>query len=152
SPGAIADDKGNVVVFKTMADMYWLERFARHVAVDMGAGAGFATTPMPADFVKRVPVPHTGTQALTIGRTILHARAKRLDVVSHLLATTGATLLFAGKVIDVRRELKGGFAVGEAKLAGFDAHAGATGRIAIQNENLVLWVDDVPVAMVPDLI
>jgi hypothetical protein len=152
SPGAIADDKGNVVVFKTMVDMYWLERFARHVAVDMGASAGFATTPMPADFVKRVAVPNTVTQALTIGRTILDARAKHLDVVGHLLETTGSTLLFTGKVTDVRRELKGGFAVGEAKLAGFGAHADATGRIAIQNENLVLWIDDIPIATVPDLI
>ena len=46
APGAIADDKGNVVVFRTVVDMYWLERFARHVAIDMGAGAGFATAPM----------------------------------------------------------------------------------------------------------
>ena len=152
SPSAIADDKGNVVVFKTMVDMYWLERFARHVAVDMGAGAGFATTPMPADFVKRVAVPGTVTQALEIGRTILDARARRLDVVGRLLATTGAMLLFTGKLIDVRREIKGGFAMGEANLAGFGDHAGATARIAIQNENLVLWVDGVPVAMVPDLI
>src|SRR2546422_5130802 len=110
-----------------MVDMYWVELFARHVAVDMGAGAGFAETPMPADFVKRVAVPNTVTQALTIGRTILDARAKHLDVVGHLLATTGATLLFAGKVTDVRRELKGGFAVGEAKLAGFGAYSGAAG-------------------------
>jgi DUF917 family protein len=152
SPGAIADDKGNVVVFKKMIDMYWLERFARHVAVDMGAGAGFATTPMAADFVKRVAVPGTVTQALEIGRTIVNARAKRQDVVSRLLATTGATLLFTGKVMDVRRELKGGFAMGEAKLAGFGDHAGAIGRIAIQNENLVLWIDDKPAAIVPDLI
>src|SRR5208283_4151171 len=57
SPGAIADDKGNVVVFKTVADMYWLERFARHIAVDMGAGAGFATTPMLGSYVKKVAVP-----------------------------------------------------------------------------------------------
>jgi hypothetical protein len=152
SPGAIADDKGNVVVFKKMVDMYWLERFARHIAVDMGAGAGFATTPMAVDFVRRVAVPGTVTQALTIGRTILNARAKRLDVVGRLLATTGATLLFTGKVTDVRRELKGGFAMGEAILAGFGDHAGATGRIAIQNENLVLWIDGAPVAIVPDLI
>ena len=40
SPGAIADDKGNVVVFKKVVDMFWLERFARHVAVDMGAARG----------------------------------------------------------------------------------------------------------------
>jgi DUF917 family protein len=152
SPGAIADDKGNVVVFKKLTDMYWLERFARHVAVDMGAGAGFATAPMTASFLRRVAVPSTVTQAIFIGRTILSSRAKRLDVVSRLMATTGAMLLFTGKVIDVRRELRGGFAMGEAKLAGFGDHAGAAGRIAIQNENLVLWIDDAPVAMVPDLI
>src|SRR3984957_17300597 len=152
SPAAIADDKGNVIVFKKVADMYWLERFARHAAVDMGARGGFALPPMEASFVRRVAVPGTLTQALTIGRTILDARAKRLDVVGRLLATTGATLLFTGKVTDVRRELKGGFAMGEARLAGFGDHNGATGRIAIQNENLVLWIDGVAVAIVPDLI
>ena len=46
APGAIADDKGNFVVFRKVIDMYWLDRFARHVAVDISAGAGFATTPM----------------------------------------------------------------------------------------------------------
>ena len=34
---AIADEKGNVVVIKEVIDMLWLERFARHVVVDMGA-------------------------------------------------------------------------------------------------------------------
>src|ERR1700722_15820 len=50
APGAIADDKGNVVVFQKIVDMYWLERVARHIAVDMGAGAGFATPPMTGGF------------------------------------------------------------------------------------------------------
>jgi uncharacterized protein len=152
APAAIADDKGNIVVFKTMVDMYWLERFARHAAVDMGAGACLATPPMPAAFVRRFAVPGTVSQALAIGRAILDARAKRRDVVARLIAETGARLLFTGKVTDVRRELKGGFAIGEAMLAGFGDHAGAVGRIAIQNENLVLWVDGAPVAVVPDLI
>src|SRR5271169_5265744 len=107
SPGAIADDKGNVVIFKTVVDMYWLERFARHIAVDMGAGAGFATAPMPGSYVKKFAVPGTLTQALEVGRTILDARARRLDVVGRILERTGATLFFTGKVADVRRELKG---------------------------------------------
>ena len=56
APGAIADDKGNVVVFqKIVTTCIWLERFARHVAVEMGAGAGFATTPMRGDYLKRTP-------------------------------------------------------------------------------------------------
>jgi DUF917 family protein len=152
SPAAIADDKGNVVVFRDVVDMYWLERFARHVAVDMGAGAGFALPPLAAGFVRETLVPGTVSEALAIGRALLAARAARQDVVARLADALGARVLFTGKVTDVRRELRGGFAVGAATLAGVEAHAGATARIDIQNENLVLLVDGVAVAMVPDLI
>lgn len=152
APAAIADDKGNVVVFRQVKDMFWLERFARDTAVAMGAAAGLAVAPMRADFVRRVAVPGTLTQALTIGRTILSARAKRQNVVDRVLATTGATLFFTGKVTDIRRELTGGFSRGEAKIAGLGDWAGHAASIAIQNENLVLWVDGRAVIMVPDLI
>ena len=152
APAAIADDKGNVVVFKEMVDMFWLERFARDASVAMGAGAGFATAPMRADFVKRTAIPGTVTQALAIGRTLMGARAKRQNVVERVVEDTGATLFFTGKITDIRRELKGGFARGEAVLSGVGDWTGSEARIAIQNENLVLWVDGVAVAMVPDLI
>jgi len=52
----------------------------------------------------------------------------------------------------VRRELRGGFAMGEARLLGVGEHVGSEARIAIQNENLVLFVDDRPRVTVPDLI
>ncbi len=152
APAAIADDKGNVVVFKQVKDMFWLERFARSTSVDMGAAAGLAIAPMRMDFVRRTAVPGTVTQALTIGRTVQTARAARQNVVEKLLQATGATLFFTGKITDIRRELLGGFARGHAILAGSDDYAGCAGRIAIQNENLVLWVDGIPVIMVPDLI
>ena len=83
---------------------------------------------------------------------MLDARAKRQNVVDRVVETTGATLFFTGKVTDIRRELIGGFARGQALLAGIDHWAGSEGRIAIQNENLVLWIDGEPVIMVPDLI
>jgi DUF917 family protein len=152
SPGAIADDKGNVVVFKTVVDMYWLERFARHIAVDMGAGAGFATAPMQGSYVKKVAVPGTFSQILTAGRAIVNARARRRSVIDRVLEEAGATLFFTGKVADVRRELRGGFAIGQARLTGLGDHAGSEAGIAIQNENLVLFVDGEPKVVVPDLI
>ena len=152
APAAIADDKGNVVVFKAVQDMFWLERFARDTSVAMGAAAGLAIAPMRMDFVRRTAVPGTVSQAIGIGRTVLDARVRRLNVVERVLATTGATLFFTGKITDIRRELTGGFARGEARIAGMGDWAGHEGRIAIQNENLVLWVDGVPVIMVPDLI
>ena len=135
-----------------MVDMFWLERFARNVAVQMGAGAGFATTPMRGRYVKDYAVPDTLTQALDVGRAILDARAQRQDVISRLIDATGAKLLFTGKVTGVRRELRGGFAVGEAISPASTRMRAREARIAIQNENLVLWVDGVAVAIVPDLI
>ena len=140
------------MIFKQVQDMYWLERFARDTSVAMGAAAGLAIAPMRMDFVRRVAVPNTMSQALDIGRTVLAARKAHRDVVDQIIAKTGATLFFTGKITDLRRELTGGFARGEAKIAGSGAHQGSEARIAIQNENLVLWVDGIPVLMVPDLI
>ena len=53
---------------------------------------------------------------------------------------------------DVRRDLKGGFAVGEILLDGLGTHRGESAKIAIQNENLVFWRDGEAEITVPDLI
>lgn len=152
APAAIADDKGNVVVFKEMVDMFWLERFARDVSVGMGAGAGFAVAPMRGDFIRKTAVPGTVSQAISIGKTVLNARARHQNVVERIVEETGAKLFFTGKISDIERNLVGGFARGKAKISGVGDWAGSEAEIAIQNENLVLWVDGVPVIMVPDLI
>lgn len=152
SPSAIADEKGNVVVFKDVIDMFWLETFARGVAVNMGAAAGFAVAPMRMDFVRRTAVPGTVTQALEIGHAVLDARARRQNVIDKVCDATGARVFFTGKITDVRRELIGGFARGRAIITGINEWAGSEAQIAIQNENLVLWVDGVPKVVVPDLI
>lgn len=152
APAAIADDKGNVVVFKEMVDMFWLERFARDVSVGMGAGAGFAVAPMRGDFIRKTAVPGTVSQAISIGLTVLNARARHQNVVERIVEETGAKLFFTGKITDIERNLVGGFSRGKAKISGVGDWAGSEAEIAIQNENLVLWVDGVPVIMVPDLI
>jgi DUF917 family protein len=152
SPAAIADEKGNVVVFRHVVDMFWLEKFARNVSVDMGAGAGFAVAPMRGDFIRKTAVPGTVTQAISIGNTVLNARRKHQNVVERIVEETGAKLFFTGKITDLERNLVGGFARGTAKISGIGDWAGSEAEIAIQNENLVLWVDGEAVIMVPDLI
>ncbi|HWK66913.1 MAG TPA: DUF917 domain-containing protein [Rhizobiaceae bacterium] len=151
-PSALADDKGNVVVLQNAIDNLWRERLSRTITVAMGAGAGAATPPMKMEFVRRAAIPATITQAIEIGRTVVDARAKRQDVVSRVVEATGGTLFFAGKIVDIKRELTGGFSRGHAVISGIDQWSGSEGRIAIQNENLVLWVDGNAVLTVPDLI
>jgi DUF917 family protein len=92
------------------------------------------------------------TQALNIGRSVLDARAKRQNVIDKVCEATGARVFFTGKLTDVRREIVKGFARGRVVVSGINDWAGSEAQIAIQNENLVLWVDGVPVVMVPDLI
>lgn len=149
---ALSDAKGNVVVIRKVTDARMLERLARTVVVEMGASAGAAGAPMPMDFVRRTAVPATITQAIGIGHTIIDARARRQNVVERVVEATDGKLFFTGKVVDIRRELSGGFVRGQAIVSGIDQWAGSEARIAIQNENLVLWVDGVPVITVPDLI
>jgi uncharacterized protein len=149
---ALSDAHGNTVLFKDIQSPLALERFLRTVTVAMGAGAGAAGSPLQMDFVRRTAVPGTVSEAIRIGNAVVRARRERRDVIGRIVEDTGATLFFTGKIADVRRELQGGFTRGHVMLSGTGDWAGAEARIAIQNENLVLWVDNEAKIMVPDLI
>ncbi|MGH7750928.1 MAG: DUF917 domain-containing protein, partial [Candidatus Dormibacteria bacterium] len=152
SPAAIADEKDNVVVFTGVKDMYWLERLSRATAVDMGATAGYATPPMRGEFVRRVAVPGTVTQAIDLGQAVFGARKRKENPVQAILRACHGVALFEGKIVDLDRRLARGFAVGRATLHGLGPYSGSELMIDLQNENLIAIRDGVPVATVPDLI
>lgn len=151
-PAALADEKGNAVLFTRLHDMFWLERLARTATVDMGAAAGLALAPMTGAFVKRTAVPDTLSLALELGRSLATARADHVDPAQRVATTLGGRLLLRGKIVDVRRELRGGFSLGRVKLEGTDADAGTRAEIDIQNENLVFRQGGHVQVSVPDLI
>ena len=152
APGAMADEKGNIVVIRNTPDDVWLERIARSVVVAMGAAAGLATQPMRGDFVKRAAVPNTITQALNLGRAVLHAHQTNADPVQTVINQERGKLLMTAKIIDLQRHLKGGFAVGHMALEGFGDFLGDNGRIDLQNEFLVFWRHQKVEVCTPDLI
>ncbi len=152
APGAMADEKGNIVVIRDTPDDVWLERIARSVVVAMGAAAGLATQPMRGDFVKRAAVPNTISQALNLGRAVLRAQENNADPVQTVIDQERGKLLMTAKIVDLQRHLKGGFAVGHLSLAGFNAFEGDTGRIDLQNEFLVFRRNGKVEVCTPDLI
>jgi len=151
-PAAVADEKGNHVVFTGVQDMFWLERLSRNTTVDMGGTAGYALPPMSAAFVRRAAVPHMVSRAIELGETVLRARRDKQNPVDAIVDSCGGVRVFAGKIVDVNRRLARGFAVGQVLLDGLGPDSGVRLSIDLQNENLIARKEGVAVVTVPDLI
>lgn len=157
SPIFVTNEKGDLVTVHAR-DNKDGEDLARSVVVRMGGAAHIVCYPMSGRDVKKTAIPDTLTLAHAIGRTIRRAREQSLDPIRSLFdhlakqpTPRAARILFDGKIIDVRRDTRGGFNIGRITIE----EAGQGGRrceVEFQNENLIARRDGVVVAMVPDLI
>lgn len=152
TPAAIADVKGNVVVFEDLEDTVTLERYARAVTIQMGGHSGYAFPLMTGRQVKDVAVKRTITLAALVGRSVYSARSEHRDPVTAVLAATGGEVLFRGKVVDVERRLVAGFNRGHLRIRALDSSDGDELEIDLQNEYLIARRGDAVAAVVPDLI
>jgi DUF917 family protein len=89
---------------------------------------------------------------LEIGRGILEARAAGQDPVRAACRALGGWLLFRGTVASKEWASVDGYMIGSIHLSGHGEFDGTSARIWFKNENHVLWVDEQPRAMSPDLI
>ena len=152
APSAMADEKGSIIVIRNTPSEIALERFARATVIEMGAAGAIALAPMRGSFVKRAAIPNTISQALQLGRAVLDSQRENTDPVKTVLVKENGRLLMTGKIIDLERHLKGGFAVGHVRLEGFGRSKEVRGEIRLQNEFLVFSRDGRVEVSVPDLI
>jgi hypothetical protein len=151
-PSAIADEKGNQLIFQEGVDARTLERMARAVTIEMGGHSGLATSLMDGSHCKASIIPGTLRLAHDIGVNVLTARADKRDPIQAILDVTGGRRILRGKVVDVERQMTKGFARGRITLEGSGEDAGRRVHVDFQNENLVVWEDGAPLATVPDLV
>lgn len=148
---AISDERGNCVGYRDVRSAEALEDFARAITVEMGGRAGYAFPMMTGAFVAEYSIAHTLSLAIGLGRAVLDARADGDDPVEAACALVGGTPLFTGKVVDVYRRNRAGFAMGELTLDELDGEGALS--IEFQNEFLVARSGDGDVlATVPDLV
>lgn len=157
TPAVLADETGAIVTIEAR-DNYQLEWLARGVTIRMGGHAVLADYPMSGADFRRTAVPGTISMGMAIGRAVAHARAAGQHPIQAVCEATRQTVygagipFFEGKVVDVERRTREGFAVGRAVLRGLSASQGKQMVIEFQNENLVAIEDGEVVASVPDLI
>jgi hypothetical protein len=152
TPAALADERGNVVLFENTPSDLWFERLARASVVAMGGTAVGAEAPMPGAYVKRAAVPGTITQAIRLGSLVLEANREHRSAIGLICAQERGIHLMDAKIVDLVRHLRGGFSVGEIGLQGIDGHAGSSARVVFQNEFLSFERGGDVEVCVPDLV
>ncbi|MGA0401391.1 MAG: DUF917 domain-containing protein, partial [bacterium] len=87
-----------------------------------------------------------------LGRAVLESQRRNTDPILTILDKESGQLLMTGKIVDLERHLRGGFAVGHVYLEGFGDHESQRGEIRLQNEFLVFSRNGEVEVCVPDLI
>ncbi len=152
TPAALADERGNVVLFRHVQSELWFEKLARSAVVTMGGTAVGAEAPMTGAYVKRAAVPGTVTQAIALGEIVLRANREHANPIPLICSQEHGIHLMDAKIADLKRHLRGGFSVGEIALEGIDGHAGTRANITFQNEFLTFERAGHVEVSVPDLI
>jgi uncharacterized protein len=152
-PAVMTDERGNVVVFWAISGD-WVERLERAAAAEFGGLAQAADFPLTAAQAREATVRGSVSQAIRIGEAVADAAGSPVTAspVSAVIAAAGAFRLIGGKVLDVRRQVAGGFTRGSVVIAGLGEDAGRLIRLELQNEYLVALEGGRLLASVPDLI
>lgn len=157
TPLTLAGNEGNNLIVN-MANAATAEKLIRQFTILGGGGACFsAEHVMDGSTAKQVSVPGTISLSLRLGRCLRENHGnmrnfrQELDTVLQTAYYGKPHVLFEGKVIDVDRQVKGGYDVGIVTLQEF-GHGGATMTMDIQNEFLTARVGTRMLATVPDLI
>lgn len=151
SPFVMSDERGNVLLMDAVSNK-WVETFARSCVIHMGAVGVIALYSATVRQLKAAAIQGTTTLAESIGRTLRSARRNERNPVDALRRAVGGYLVFRGKIRDVDRRVREGFAKGNARMDGTGDFAGQALLLEFQNEHLVVRVDGEFAATTPDLI
>jgi DUF917 family protein len=151
TPMAIADEKGNAAIIDAVGN-HWTERFARSITIDMGGSSLISLYALTGSQLKQTAVPDTLGLCEELGRLVREARERHRDPGEAVTERLAGLRLFSGKIVDVARSIRGGFARATVKIEGVASDAGAELVIHSQNEHLVALRDGEVVASVPDLV
>lgn len=152
TPSVVVDTYGDVTIVEHYANPAQYEAIVRSVAVAGGGSAFVIDSPISAARAFVAGIKGTVTRAINLGGIVEKSRARGDDPVEAAAQFLGAFRLFHGKVSEFTLEEKAGFLVGIVWIDGDKGWLGRRLRVSVKNENMIAWLDDKPIAMIPDLI
>lgn len=152
TPMALTDEKGNSCIFNTITNK-WTEELARSVTMSCGGSVSVCLYTMSGAEMKKYAVRDIITRSERLGYALRAIKeTSQEDTEARFLEITEGYRLFKGKIVDVKREVRGAFNFGKVVLEGIGEYRNHSSYVEFQNENLSAVVDGRIVATVPDLI
>mgnify|MGYP001772531312 CR=1 FL=1 len=150
-PSVLVSETGNVVIVREYADIDDYEAIARYLSVLSGRYVAVVDTPMKKREAEKAVVKGTISKCIRLGEEVLKARAQGRDPVKALAEALEGWVVFKGVVEKYTWRSEGGFLKGEATIRGIREFSGRVLKSWIMNEHIMVWVDDKPLVMPPDL-
>jgi DUF917 family protein len=150
-PSVIVSESGNIVVVREYSDIDDYEAIARYLSVLSGNYVSVVDTPMSYDTARKAIIRNTISTSLRLGEEVFKARNEKRDPVDAVVKVLKGWKIFEGIVEKYNWRDEGGFLKGEAIIRGTGKFSGKTLRSWIKNEHIMVWINDKPAVMPPDL-
>ncbi|MGC9019903.1 MAG: DUF917 domain-containing protein [Candidatus Methanodesulfokora sp.] len=150
-PSVIVGESGNVVVVREYADIDDYEAIARYLSVLSGKYVSVVDTPMDYDKASKAVVRKTISTSIRLGEEVIRARNEKRNPIDAVVNVLNGWKIFEGIVDKYKWRDEGGFLKGEAFVKGVGEFSGRILRSWIKNEHIMVWIDDKPVVMPPDM-
>ncbi len=150
-PAAIATETGNVVLVKEYADIDDYEALARYLSVLGGRHSAVVDTPMNYKDADKALIKDSITLSLTLGKAVINARKEGKDPIEAVVKLLKGWKVFEGIVQRYEWRDEKGFLKGEALIKGIKEFETRMLKSWIMNEHIMVWIDNEPLVMPPDL-
>ncbi len=152
TPSSIVTPTGDSLVLYDYADVDDYEAIARHMAVLSGSYAAVIDAPLDPERAEKAIIKGTVSKAYEVGAKVLEARKNGGNPVDALVEACEGWLVFEGVVEEYKWKNESGFLLGEAVIRGEGDFKGRKLRTWIKNEHIMVWLDDQPIVMPPDIL
>jgi DUF917 family protein len=151
-PLTSVDPRGVESIVYKVPSWKWMERVSRKICTEYGSVASTCKAPRTGAEIKRWGILHSTSKAIRIGAAVRAAQSRHADPIAAILQVEPGKVLYEGKVVDVERRTTEGFLRGQTHFEGLDDWRASSMEVHFQNEWIVAWLDEQPIAMSPDLI
>lgn len=144
----MSDFVGNKVIIRAKNNRR-VESIARSMSVEMGSSVAHIDCLLTGDQAKKTVIPGSISQAIALGAVVEQAKKDLLDPVNQLCTKYNGICFSVGIITALTQKIEDGFLRGSVQVT--DAK-GEVVTILFQNEFLVLYKNNIPTIMTPDII